>query len=107
MPAEQGGQAWSLDHTNTTLLLLALPLALWPALGSCSVLHCMVQACPKEFVGFVGKVLTPRVSFQGSRISVWFQCDVPDFFPWKLLFTNSNLNIPQRTCPSQAKILSS
>lgn len=44
------------------------------------MLHHMAQMCTKEVVGFLGKVFTPRLNFQGSRISVWFHCHVVDFF---------------------------
>lgn len=47
----------------------------------------MVQMCAKELLGFVGKVLTPRVTFQDSRISVMLQT----FFPWNCSFQTLTL----------------
>lgn len=49
--------------------------------GILAAFHCMLWTCPKELFGFVGKILTPRVIFQGSRVSVWFHCHVANFFP--------------------------
>lgn len=48
----------------------------------CSVLQRVVQMFTKELLGFVGRVFTPRVTSQDSRISVM----LPTFSPWNCSF---------------------
>lgn len=54
--------------------------------GILAAFNCMLWMCLKELVGFVGKILTHRVIFQGSRVSVWFHCHIANFFPLEISF---------------------
>lgn len=89
----------SRQDTDTVVLLLALTLAQWPALGSLQHVSLHAVDVPQGAYLVCGKDSHSQSCFsrqQGFCLVSLSRCKL---FPWKLLFSNSNPNIPQRACP--------
>lgn len=95
----------SLGRQDTVVLLLVLPLAQWPALGSLQHVSLRAADVPQGACWVCGKDSHSQLFFKTAGFLFGFIVMLQTFFSWKLLFPNSNLNIPQRACPFWAKIL--
>lgn len=95
----------SRQDTDIVVLLLVLLWAHCPALGSLQPFIACCGRAPRSLLGLWERFSLPELFFKAAGFLSGFIVMLQTFFPWKLLFPNSNLNIPQRACPLWAKIL--